>query len=170
MQGEDLKEIRRELGLSQEAFAEALGMTATFIGMMERDERPIERRTALAARQLHNERSRLYDNHRVVPMAGDVALEDAQIIWDRHGEFSPSVKVVGGSVRDDDRYSCSYGSCNGDYSRADNVGKLLRLFAKFIEISALDGIPAAEVHEAFSVIPEYRYALSFGMFSAGVEQ
>lgn len=52
MQGSELKAIREGLGMGQRAFAEAIGMTQTFIGMMERGERPIERRTELAARYL----------------------------------------------------------------------------------------------------------------------
>jgi DNA-binding transcriptional regulator YiaG len=49
MQGSDLKAIRQQLGMSQAEFAEALDMTGTFIGLMERGERPIERRTEMAA-------------------------------------------------------------------------------------------------------------------------
>lgn len=52
MQGEELKAIRKALGLTQAKFAEELGITGVFVGLMERDERPIERRTELAARYL----------------------------------------------------------------------------------------------------------------------
>lgn len=37
------------MGITQERLAAALGMTATFIGLMERGVRPIEPRTRLAA-------------------------------------------------------------------------------------------------------------------------
>ena len=52
MQGGELKAIREALGWGQRKFAEEIGMTQTFIGLMERGERPIERRTELAARYL----------------------------------------------------------------------------------------------------------------------
>lgn len=52
MQGSELKAIRKGLGLSQAALAQELGLTAVFIGMMERGERAIERRTELAVRYL----------------------------------------------------------------------------------------------------------------------
>lgn len=49
MQGDELKSIRIGLGLSQAGFADDLGVTATFVGMMERGEKAIEKRTELAA-------------------------------------------------------------------------------------------------------------------------
>lgn len=52
MQGLELKAIREGLGWGQRKFADEIGMTQTFVGMMERGERPIELRTALAARYL----------------------------------------------------------------------------------------------------------------------
>lgn len=52
MQADELKAIRKAMGMTQGAFAAALGLTGTFIGLMERGERPIERRTAFAARYL----------------------------------------------------------------------------------------------------------------------
>lgn len=52
MQGEELKAIRTALNWSQKAMARELDMTPTFIGMMERGERSIERRTELAVRHL----------------------------------------------------------------------------------------------------------------------
>jgi transcriptional regulator with XRE-family HTH domain len=52
MQGSELKAIREALGWSQRKFAAAIGMTQSYIGQMERDEKPIERRTELAARYL----------------------------------------------------------------------------------------------------------------------
>ena len=52
MQGEELKAARKALSLTQGAFADALGLTATFVGLMERGEKPIERRTELAVRYL----------------------------------------------------------------------------------------------------------------------
>jgi transcriptional regulator with XRE-family HTH domain len=52
MQGSELKAIREGLGWGQRRFAEELGMSQTWIGQMERGEKPIERRTELAARYL----------------------------------------------------------------------------------------------------------------------
>lgn len=43
-----LKAARLRLGMTQAGVADALGVTSTFISMMERGDRPIERRTALA--------------------------------------------------------------------------------------------------------------------------
>lgn len=52
MQGDELKALRKQIGLTQSEMAQALGLTQTFIGMMERGEKAIERRTELAARYL----------------------------------------------------------------------------------------------------------------------
>lgn len=54
MQGEELKAIRKAIGMSQGQFAEALGLTGTFIGLMERGVKPIEKRTALAVLYLRD--------------------------------------------------------------------------------------------------------------------
>ena len=54
MQSGELKAIRKELGLTQDEMGAALGLTKTFIGMMERGDKPIERRTALAALYLRD--------------------------------------------------------------------------------------------------------------------
>ncbi|QAY78689.1 helix-turn-helix domain-containing protein [Sphingosinicella sp. BN140058] len=52
MTGEELKAQRKAMAMSQGGLAEALGLTGTFIGMMERGVKPIERRTILAVRYL----------------------------------------------------------------------------------------------------------------------
>lgn len=52
MQGTDLRTIRKELGWTLARMAEALAMSETYVGQMERGQKPIERRTALAARYL----------------------------------------------------------------------------------------------------------------------
>ncbi|WP_254772163.1 helix-turn-helix domain-containing protein [Sphingomonas sp. NFR04] len=51
MQPEELKQLRTARGVSQKEFGTAIGLSAVFIGMMERGEKPIELRTALAAKQ-----------------------------------------------------------------------------------------------------------------------
>jgi len=55
MQGSELKAIRVALGMTQAMLAEELGLTTTFIGLMERDAKPIERRTELAMRYLDSQ-------------------------------------------------------------------------------------------------------------------
>ncbi len=52
MQGEDLRAVRKGLGWTMEKLAGEIGMTKTFVGMMERGERPIEKRTALAVNHI----------------------------------------------------------------------------------------------------------------------
>ncbi|RYD88919.1 MAG: XRE family transcriptional regulator [Sphingobacteriales bacterium] len=49
MQGSELRAIRKALSLSQHKFAEEIGMTRTWINLMESGKKPIERRTELAA-------------------------------------------------------------------------------------------------------------------------
>lgn len=50
MQGEDLKAMRTKAGVTREALEDALGLTVGYVGRMERGEKPIEKRTAIAAR------------------------------------------------------------------------------------------------------------------------
>ncbi len=171
MQGSDITTIRRSLGWTKGRLADELGMSGKFVGMMERGEAPIETRTALAIRQLHNQHSRLFTSHRVTALPGDIPLARAQVIWDDEGELDPPIRVVdvtGRVGRDDSRYISSWGACNGDFVERDDVGKLLSLLAMFAEWTAVDGLDAAVVHRALSVIPEYRRALDFGAFNAGV--
>lgn len=52
MQPHELKSLRKEMNLRQAGLAKALGLSAAFIGMMERGEKPIEPRTALSVRYL----------------------------------------------------------------------------------------------------------------------
>ena len=52
MQPDELKGIRKSLGLSQARMGDALGLTGQFIGFMENGKAGIERRTALAVRYL----------------------------------------------------------------------------------------------------------------------
>lgn len=50
MQGSELKALRKEIGLSQVQLAAAIGMTQTYISMMERGTYNVEKRTELAVR------------------------------------------------------------------------------------------------------------------------
>jgi DNA-binding XRE family transcriptional regulator len=52
MQPNEVKVIRKGLGLSQAELGDVLGLTGQFIGMMERGVKPIEKRTAFALRYL----------------------------------------------------------------------------------------------------------------------
>lgn len=52
MQGEELKALRKASGRTQGELAEAIGLTSTYVGMMERGVAPIEPRTAAATRYL----------------------------------------------------------------------------------------------------------------------
>ena len=52
MQGDELRALRKQMGMTQGALATELGLTTTFIGMMERGEKAIERRTEMAVRYL----------------------------------------------------------------------------------------------------------------------
>lgn len=50
MQGEELKALRKQTGLTQIEMAKVLDLSPTWVGQMERGETKIERRTELAAR------------------------------------------------------------------------------------------------------------------------
>lgn len=52
MQPSRLREIRAANGMTQEAFAQELGMSRKSVNLMENGEMPIEQRTALAIRRL----------------------------------------------------------------------------------------------------------------------
>lgn len=53
MTGEELRAIRKSLGLNQTNFGKELDFTQTYVGQLERGERPINRRTELAAHYLN---------------------------------------------------------------------------------------------------------------------
>lgn len=160
MQPDELLAARRTMGLTQGELAERLGLTPQFIGMMERGEKPIEKRTALAVQQVYNATVALYGSADRGDFADDVPIARAQIIWDE--DMSPRIKVVGIPGDDDRRYSSSFGACNSDWVHADTVGQLLRLLSRFPEWTVAEGIPASEVHDALMVIPEYRRAVAYG--------
>lgn len=169
MQGNDLKEARKALGLTQGELAEQLGLSSTFVGLMERDAKPIERRTELAVQHLVNANLRFYGSHRAIDLEGDVPIARAMILWDCEDRRAPPVKVVGHSDQDDRRYSSSYGACNAEWLALDDAGRLSRLLSRFVELTVGDGLKPAEVHRAFSVIPEYREAMVFHLVEDGVE-
>jgi transcriptional regulator with XRE-family HTH domain len=49
VQGTELKAIRKKLGMTQTQFAQEIGMTQTYLSLMENGASTIERRTELAA-------------------------------------------------------------------------------------------------------------------------
>lgn len=55
MKGSQLLEIRKNLGLSQAAFSSELGVSRTFLSLMERNLKPISRRTELSALHLQGD-------------------------------------------------------------------------------------------------------------------
>jgi transcriptional regulator with XRE-family HTH domain len=55
MQGSELKDARKALGMTQAELANALGLSNAFIGMMERGEKAVEKRTELAVRYLYSQ-------------------------------------------------------------------------------------------------------------------
>lgn len=52
MTGDELRALRKQMNLRQAPLAEALGLTPQFIGMMERNVKAVEPRTAMAVRYL----------------------------------------------------------------------------------------------------------------------
>lgn len=50
MQPDELKALRKSIGWTQDQMAEAIGMSRVAIGLMERGNAPIEKRTELAVR------------------------------------------------------------------------------------------------------------------------
>jgi transcriptional regulator with XRE-family HTH domain len=52
MQGEEMRTLRKSMGWTLAKLAEELGMSEPFVGLMERGQRPIEKRTELAIRFL----------------------------------------------------------------------------------------------------------------------
>jgi len=52
MQPDELKALRKTLGWQQQRLDEALGLAPGYVGRMERGQKPIEKRTALAVRYL----------------------------------------------------------------------------------------------------------------------
>jgi transcriptional regulator with XRE-family HTH domain len=63
MQGQELRALRKSMGMTQGQLAAALGFSQGFIGEMERDEKAIEPRTVLALRGLRAEREEDVTEH-----------------------------------------------------------------------------------------------------------
>lgn len=50
MQGSEMKALRKGVQMTQAEFAQALGISGPYVGELERGEKEIDKRTALAAR------------------------------------------------------------------------------------------------------------------------
>ena len=50
MQPDEMKSMRKAAGMSQAELGEAIGLSRVTVGVMERGEAPIEKRTGLAVR------------------------------------------------------------------------------------------------------------------------
>lgn len=59
MQGDELRSARKVLNLTQAEFGKALGITAAYVGELERGEKTIDPRTAHAAMHLVERRTKL---------------------------------------------------------------------------------------------------------------
>lgn len=167
MQPDEMRRLRKALDYKQDDFADAIGMSRKAIVEMETGKAPIEQRTALAARQVYNERSRLFSDHEVKPMLTDIPLRDASILWDEEPQNGVRIVVLGRD-KGDQRFTSSFGAGSIDWDAADDIGRLLRLLAQFVHWTVAEGIDPAEVHTALSVIPEYRHALDISVFDIGV--
>jgi len=148
--------------MTQAEMAEALGMTQTYVSMMERGDAPIERRTELAAFNILNNAAPMYDNRELDEQDGDVPLEHAMVLWDPLEPAPAPVVVVAHPNEDDDVYSASAGACTMPWPVLDTTGRLLRLFGLFQQLTVYYKIPPADVHRAFLCIPEYRRSVIIG--------
>ncbi len=90
----------------------------------------------------------------------DYPLAETQVIWDPVDNNLPPVDLVRLPFEDDSRYENSWGACNLEFQQASSAEKLEMLFAQFVYISVADKIAPTDIHRAFSLIPEYRQALS----------
>jgi transcriptional regulator with XRE-family HTH domain len=80
MKGEELKLLRKEIGLTQAQLATALGMTQTSVGLMERGVNPIEWRTETVVRMLARETFFLNEMRENLPALDELALEDGRYV------------------------------------------------------------------------------------------
>ena len=97
MQGSELKAIRKALGWGQQQLADALDMSRPYIGQMERDQKPIERRTELAARWLGTQIDRAVAEERgaraLCRLDGhpEMATVDGRPLWQ---DYLPEARAV----------------------------------------------------------------------------
>jgi transcriptional regulator with XRE-family HTH domain len=90
MQAEQLSALREAMKMTQGELAEALGLTSQFIGMMERGEKPIEKRTGLAVRYLNFVTGGFPQPLKISPSEIDWQTEEGR--WQsRIGEFTATL-------------------------------------------------------------------------------
>lgn len=91
-------------------------------------------------------------------MKMDIAINEAMICWNA----GKDVKVVRhpDKSRQSDDFRSSVGACFTDWREMDMRGQKLQLMIDAWHIAAFDKIPAADVHQALLVIPEYRSMLA----------
>ena len=94
----------------------------------------------------------------------DINLNDAMLCWNTNGDakvvLHPDVKGIS------DKYEHSVGACFRNWRKRDGGQQLLQLFIEAWHAVAFYGVAPAEMHRALSVIPQYRYTLSFDVAAA----
>lgn len=88
----------------------------------------------------------------------DIALSDAQLIWDYTGteKRSEPLKVVDRARDDDPDYIASWGACDSNFNAAGDERRLGMLYEQFHRLVLIYEMDPQTVHEALLVIPEYR--------------
>lgn len=163
MTGPELRAIRKAMGLTQGDLATALGLSKPFISMMENGSNAIEPRTEMSVRWLADQHlARVPTVSEDDARDDDIALIEAEVIWDPEQGVLPTVKVVGPGGRDDNRYTSSIGACDAGWREMSTAGRLLTLYARLNEAIIMGEADFNDVHHALSAIPEYR-AMHKGM-------
>lgn len=95
MQGQELRALRKSMGMTQGQLASALGFSQGFIGEMERDEKAIEPRTVLALRGLRADRAP--EDARRIPWVPVASIPDdwkdgrILLLWDEAAKHGPAI-------------------------------------------------------------------------------
>jgi hypothetical protein len=105
---------------------------------------------------------------------GDVPIEIAMIAWTpiRSSVGKPGTIAIVPHLNDDKDWfrhlgvTDSAGACSDCWQKATKQQRLLQLYIEGWHIVCRDGLSPKDVHEAFSVIPEYRASLSGESFFA----
>jgi transcriptional regulator with XRE-family HTH domain len=103
MHGAELKAIRKALGWNQQQLADALDMSRVYVGQMERDQKPIERRTELSLRWLGSQHDRATLEERVARTLCRLADQPDPAASDDEGRwqaFLPQARAVLAAIAD----------------------------------------------------------------------
>jgi hypothetical protein len=103
--------------------------------------------------------------------ASDMKLRDTVILWNPAAVRKPDwfwVKVS--PFPDPDMFSRGYAPCSEGANRVDwqhlsDAEQLARLFALFVRMTAIFGVPKAEAHDIFMEIDEYSDAMLLDGYS-----